>query len=71
MQKQESEEFKKELKVLKESAKDKIIIVEGIKDKKALKKLGLENIITLSTPIYRITEIVLSYGKPCISRLAF
>ena len=35
-----------------------LIVVEGKNDKKALKKLGFDNIITLSTPLYQIVEIV-------------
>lgn len=35
-----------------------LIIVEGKNDKKALLKLGLENIVSLSTPLYKIVEIV-------------
>ncbi len=32
------------------------IIVEGRNDKKALQELGLQNIFTLSTPLYKIVE---------------
>ena len=36
---------------------DKIIIVEGIKDKKTLEKLGIKNIVTLSKkPIFETIE---------------
>ena len=40
-----------------------LIVVEGKNDKKALKKLGFDNIITLSTPLYQIVEIVATYPK--------
>jgi len=35
-----------------------LIVVEGKNDKKALKKLGLENIVTLSTPLYKVVEMI-------------
>ena len=35
-----------------------LIVVEGKNDKKALKKLGLKNIVTLSTPLYKVVEII-------------
>ena len=49
------DEINKEIEKLKQA--DNIIIVEGIKDKKALTQLGLKNIITLSKkPIFSIIE---------------
>jgi len=38
--------------------KNKLIIVEGKKDKIALEKLGLTNIIILNKPLYKIVEEV-------------
>ncbi|MBW2980003.1 toprim domain-containing protein [Candidatus Woesearchaeota archaeon] len=50
-----TEEIKKEIEKLKNS--DNIIMVEGIKDKRALNHLGLKNIVTLSRkPIFSIIE---------------
>ena len=38
---------------------DKTLIVEGKRDKKALKSLGLKNIITIEgKPLYKVVEIV-------------
>ncbi|MBS3102539.1 toprim domain-containing protein [Candidatus Woesearchaeota archaeon] len=46
---------------------DKIIIVEGKKDKAALKKLGIKNIIDLGKkPLFHVVEEVASNGKECI-----
>lgn len=36
--------------------KDKIVIVEGIKDKKALNNLDVKNVIILNKPLYRIID---------------
>jgi 5S rRNA maturation endonuclease (ribonuclease M5) len=35
---------------------NKLIIVEGKKDKEALKKFGIKNVITLKEPLYKICE---------------
>lgn len=54
-----------QLKKLKNSSK--IIIVEGKKDKEALKKLGIKNIIELSKkPLFQIIEEVADNEKECI-----
>ena len=37
---------------------EKAIIVEGIKDREALQKLGLKNIFVLSAPIFKVCENV-------------
>lgn len=34
----------------------KVILVEGIKDKKALEELGVENIMTLKKPLFAVVE---------------
>jgi len=39
-----------------EKLKNKVIIVEGIKDKQALKNLGLKKIVPLKGPIYKFCE---------------
>jgi 5S rRNA maturation endonuclease (ribonuclease M5) len=54
--KQIIETIQKEIDKLIES--QTLIIVEGKNDKKALKKLGLRNIVTLSTPLYKVIEII-------------
>ena len=44
-----------------------LIIVEGRKDKAALQKLGIENIIQLNKkPLFQIVEEVSSSNKECI-----
>jgi 5S rRNA maturation endonuclease (ribonuclease M5) len=49
------DEIKKEIEKLRDS--DSIIIVEGIKDKRALEKLRIKNIVTLSKkPLFSIIE---------------
>ena len=46
---------------------DKIIIVEGRKDKEALNNLGINNIITLKQkPIYKIIEEISESSKEVI-----
>lgn len=35
-----------------------LVIVEGIKDKKALEKLGIKRIVTLKKPLYKVIEEV-------------
>ena len=37
---------------------DKVIIVEGKKDKKALVSLGVKNIVTINGPLYKLVEDV-------------
>lgn len=49
---------------LKES--NKLILVEGIKDKKALQILGIKNILTIKQPLYQLVEKISSKTKDCI-----
>lgn len=58
------EAFLEQIKKIKDL--DILIIVEGIKDKAALQRLGLKNIITLKKPIYKIVEEVSENFKECI-----
>jgi len=44
--------------ILKLRSSNKLIIVEGKKDKAALEALGLKNIITLNKPLYKVVEDV-------------
>ena len=59
-------EFDEFLGKLKKDSKDKIIIVEGKKDKKALENFGIKNIIILRKPLYLIVEYVVKSEKECI-----
>jgi dTMP kinase len=61
--KKEFEEFIEELKI---ESKEKIVLVEGIKDKEALESLGIKNIITLKKPLYKIIEDIVETKKECI-----
>ena len=45
---------------------NKIIIVEGKKDKHALELLGIKNIITLNKPLFEIVENISSNYKECV-----
>lgn len=64
--KQQSSDILLELEKLKLSSKTKIIIVEGIKDKKALEFFGIKNIITLKKPLYAVIEDIIASDKDCI-----
>lgn len=55
-------EIKEEIEKLKNT--DNIIIVEGIKDKRALNQLGIKNIVTLSRkPLFSIIEDLSTKNK--------
>lgn len=46
---------------------DKIVIVEGKEDKKALQKLGIMNIVQLNKkPLYKVVEELIEEGKEVI-----
>ncbi len=47
-------------------AGDSVIIVEGKKDKAALEKLGVVNVITLAKPLYMVIEEVASKFKRAV-----
>jgi len=59
-------EFEKFIQNLKKTSKEKIILVEGIKDKKALESFNIKNIITLKKPLYQIIEDIVETKKECI-----
>lgn len=59
-------EFDEELEILKESSREKVVLVEGPKDKKALDKLGIKNVMVLRKPLYLVTEHIEKTGKECI-----
>jgi len=45
---------------------EKLIIVEGKKDKAALENLGIKNIITINKPLFAIVEEISAIAKECI-----
>lgn len=45
---------------------DKLILVEGIKDKKALEILDIKNITTIKQPLYQLVEEIASKTEECI-----
>jgi 5S rRNA maturation endonuclease (ribonuclease M5) len=62
----EKEEFEEFIEKLKEASEDKTVLVEGIKDKKALELLGIKNIMTLKKPLYAVIEDIVETNKECI-----
>ena len=62
----EKEEFEEFIEKLKIASKDKVVLVEGIKDKKALELLGVKNIMTLKKPLYAVIEDIVEMKKECI-----
>ncbi len=45
---------------------EKVIIVEGIKDKRALEKLRIENVMSLKKSLYKVAEDMAKLEKECI-----
>ena len=45
---------------------NKLIIVEGKKDKDSLKKFGITNIVTINKPIYELVEHIVNNYKEVI-----
>lgn len=45
---------------------NKLIVVEGKKDKKTLQNFGIKNIITVSKPLYKIVEDIAKKNKECV-----
>ena len=60
------QDFIEQIKKFKKDSKNKIILVEGKKDKAALAALGIKNIITLKKPLYQIIEQIVKSNKECI-----
>ncbi len=58
------EEFFEWLEALRSS--EKLILVEGKKDRKSLEQFGINNIITLGPPLYEVCEYVASQTKDVI-----
>ncbi|MBW2978426.1 toprim domain-containing protein [Candidatus Woesearchaeota archaeon] len=63
---QTKKEFEEFIEKLKQASKEKIILVEGKKDKAALESFGIKNIITLKKPLYVIIEDIVETKKECI-----
>jgi len=63
---QTKKEFEEFIEKLKKDSEEKIILVEGIKDKAALESLGIKNIITLKKPLYAVIEDIIQTKKECI-----
>ena len=60
------EEFEEFLEKLQKASTQNIVLVEGMKDKRALASLGIKNIMTLKKPMYAVVEDIISSGKGCI-----
>jgi len=52
--------------LIKLKTSNKLILVEGKKDKKALEEFDIYNIITIDKPIYQLVEEISLNGKECI-----
>jgi len=52
--------------LIKLKASNKLILVEGKKDKKALEAFDIYNILTINKPIYQLVEEIALNGKECI-----
>lgn len=63
---QTRKQFEEFIEKLKDASKDKVVLVEGIKDKKALELLGVKNIMTLKKPFYAVIEDIVEIKKDCI-----
>jgi 5S rRNA maturation endonuclease (ribonuclease M5) len=59
-------DLKEWIKKLKEDSKEKIVLVEGKKDKKVLEDEGVKNILTLTKPFYKVIEEIVDENKKCI-----
>jgi dTMP kinase len=60
------QDFEEELEKLKQASNEKIIVVEGIKDKKALQSLGIKNIKVLKKHLYLFAEHIEKKKKQCV-----
>ena len=57
------EEIGEEIAKLKQSGE--LVIVEGLKDRRSLAKLGLRKIMTLKKPIYAVVDDIAEAAKEC------
>ncbi|MEM5871643.1 MAG: hypothetical protein QW051_02095 [Candidatus Aenigmatarchaeota archaeon] len=61
------ERFEEKLEEIIRELKDKLIIVEGKKDEKALKILGLKHIITINAqPLYKVVELAIKTHREIV-----
>jgi len=44
---------------------EKLVVVEGMKDRRSLAKLGLKNIVTLKKPLYAVVDEIAETAKEC------
>lgn len=63
IRKQEFDDFLQELK---EKSEEKTIIVEGIKDQKALQEFEIKSVPMRRRALYKVVEYVIKKGKECI-----
>ena len=59
-------EIKQQLLKLKQDSWNAAVLVEGKKDKLALEKFGIKNIITIKKPLYEIVETISENFSACI-----
>jgi 5S rRNA maturation endonuclease (ribonuclease M5) len=60
------QEIEQQLIRLKNDSKNAAVLVEGKKDKLALEKFGIKNIITIKKPLYEIVETISENFSTCI-----
>lgn len=61
------EDFDEWLEKLRKASISRIVLVEGLKDKKALSSLGVKNISVLKgRALFKVVEDVVKSGKECI-----
>jgi len=63
---QTKERFEEFIERLSKASEEKIVLVEGMKDERALESLGVKNIMTLKKPLYAVIEDIVNSGKECI-----
>lgn len=51
---------------LRNDSQNRVILVEGKKDKKALEGLGAANILIINKPLYKMIEEIIGFGRECI-----
>lgn len=47
-------------------SKNLLVVVEGIKDRRSLESLGINNILTLKKPLYAVVEEIASRAKEVV-----
>ncbi len=61
---EKAEEIRELLKDIKE--RGTLVVVEGVKDKRALESFGIKNIFTLKKPLYAVVEEIASAEKEVV-----